>query len=100
MGKSLPVLVVLGLVSACAPSDPRYQVRYDATLQCLWDRGLTSKWELDRAYTAAVGVSTPYMPNTVTSVGLAYASAHCTVNAAEREKLLTALRSGGYADPT
>jgi hypothetical protein len=92
--------VVFCILSGCAPSDPRYEVKDDGTLRCLKARGLTSEWELSRAYTAAIGVSNSYVPNDVTSVRLAYASAHCTVNVQERERLLGVLRSNGYIDPT
>ena len=63
-------------------------------------RGLTSDWELSRGYTAAKGLAPSYVPNSVTSVQLSYASAHCNVDPKERARLLELLRSSGYADPT
>jgi hypothetical protein len=95
----LVVLVLAGTIG-CAPGDPKYIVRDDATLQCLSARGLTSDWELSRGYHASVGLSPSHVPNQVTSVRLAYASAHCMIDEAERERLLGILRSNGYADPT
>jgi hypothetical protein len=100
MLRFLSGVIAFGMLAGCAPSDPRYEVKDDETLRCLKARGLTSEWELSRAYTASVGVSNSYVPNEVTSVRLAFASAHCMVNKQEGERLIGILLSSGYVDPT